>query len=149
MKKQLLIVDDDREIRAAFGKVLGEAGYTILEAGDGISAMNLIKSKRIDLMLLDLQIPKMDGWEILLQLCSPRPPFPILGVTGLADQLDTKLIPGLSGLLEKPIEAELLLDVVKSTLAGIGCVGAGSPQPPELSPTDSAGYLRLANKSFI
>src|SRR5712692_3825603 len=62
---RILIVEDDGAIRSLLVNVLGEEGYEAAEAGDGVHALEKIRENVPDLILLDLFMPRMDGWQFL------------------------------------------------------------------------------------
>src|SRR6185437_9918863 len=114
MKKRILIIDDDASIRSSLEKILTENGYQLTVAADGDSAQS--EFAQADLLILDLNLPIQDGWDILGQVSAGYPLLPVIVITGLADQLDERAIPGASAFLEKPIEVPLLLETVERLL---------------------------------
>ncbi len=117
MKKSLLVADDDPSVREALKKVLEDAGYEVILAADGKEAESRLDNPGIDLLILDLNMPNRDGWDVLEDASSGRPFMPILVVTGMTDQLATFDIPGAAALMAKPIEAPALLQKIESLLA--------------------------------
>lgn len=117
MKPRILIVDDDRPVRESLKKVLGDAGYEILCAEDGEQAEAFFSSEAIDLLLLDLDLPKQNGWNVFGTASAINPLLPIIIITGFRDRLDTELTPGVSSVFEKPIEVPILLKVIEGLLA--------------------------------
>jgi len=115
MKKRILIVDDDGSVRASLQKILVESGYSVTVAEDGESAED--KFGQADLLILDLNLPIQDGWDVLGQVNSDYPLLPVIVITGLVDQLDEQTIPGASAFLEKPIEVPLLLQTIEHLLS--------------------------------
>lgn len=65
MKKTILIADDEKEIRDLVKLYLENEGYTIVEAADGQQALDLLQSTKVDLCLLDIMMPKVDGYHVL------------------------------------------------------------------------------------
>ncbi|MEJ9150322.1 response regulator transcription factor [Bacillus smithii] len=61
---KILIVDDDPHIRKLLQVILAEEGFTILEAQDGKDALSLLDSEKVDLIILDIMMPNMDGWDL-------------------------------------------------------------------------------------
>jgi DNA-binding NtrC family response regulator len=114
MKKRILIIDDDASIRSSLEKILAEKGYNLTVAADGESAQ--AEFAQTDLLILDLNLPIQDGWDILGQVSAGYPLLPVIVITGLADQLDERAIPGASAFLEKPIEVPTLLETVERLL---------------------------------
>jgi two-component system alkaline phosphatase synthesis response regulator PhoP len=64
MTQRILVVDDDRQIVRLVQAYLEQAGFVVLTAGDGAAALRAIRTERPDLVVLDLMLPDMDGWEI-------------------------------------------------------------------------------------
>jgi two-component system response regulator MprA len=116
MSKRVLVADDDPSIRESLKKILEESGYEVLLAEDGEVAVQLLTNEKVDLLLLDLEMPKQDGWDVFEGVRSRCSILPVIMITGLATQLETRLIPGLDALLEKPIEVPILLKKVRELL---------------------------------
>jgi len=114
MKKRMLVVDDDSSVRSSLRKILAESGYEVTVAEDGESAGG--EFAKSDLLILDLNLPIQDGWDVLGFVNAEFPLLPVIVITGLADQLDERTIPGASAFLEKPIEVPLLLETVERLL---------------------------------
>ena len=111
----ILIVDDELPNRRALGKVLRD-GYRILEAASGPEALALLERERVDLVLLDVLMPEMTGYEACKLIKERyRDPFlPVLIVTSLSDQeqRNAGLLAGADDFLKKPVDGrELLLRV--------------------------------------
>ena len=68
MPKKILVVEDDTDNRRIVTKVLSVEGYTVIEAVDGNEALALTRAERPDLILMDLALPNMDGWEATRQI---------------------------------------------------------------------------------
>jgi len=114
MKKRILIIDDDASIRSSLEKILTENGYDLAVAANGEDAQ--AEFAQADLLILDLNLPIQDGWDILGDVSSGYPLLPVIVITGLADQLDERTIPGASAFLEKPIEVPTLLQTMEHLL---------------------------------
>jgi len=114
MTKRILIVDDDSSVRESLRKILTEGGFSVTAAPDGDSAEAAFG--KADLLVLDLNLPIQDGWDILGRVNAEYPLLPVIVITGLADQLDERTIPGASAFLEKPIEVPLLLQTIDRLL---------------------------------
>jgi DNA-binding response OmpR family regulator len=151
MRKRVLVVDDDSSIRQSLKKVLEESGYDVLLAADGEVAVKQLSQEPIDLLLLDLEMPKLDGWDVLEGVRSGCSTLPIIMITGLAGQLETRLIPGLDALLEKPIDVAILLRKIEELLTESAMQRRIKPQE-ERSPHEirscSPGYLRLSTPEW-
>lgn len=115
MNKRILIIDDDASIRSSLQKILTASGYDLAVAADGDAAET--EFGKADLLILDLNLPVQDGWDILGHVNSEHPLLPVIVITGLADQLEERTIPGASAFLEKPIEVPALLETVSRLLS--------------------------------
>src|SRR5690242_13256932 len=76
----VLIVDDDPNIRELAGVFLRDEGFTICEASDGVEALNVLESTKVDMVVLDIMMPNMDGWE-LCQEIKQYYDYPVLMLT--------------------------------------------------------------------
>lgn len=81
MTMRILIVDDDTHIRELVRQNLRWEGFEVLEAGDGLEALSLLQGIEIDLAVLDVMMPNMDGWDLCRQLRQDYPDLPLLMVT--------------------------------------------------------------------
>ncbi|HKW31048.1 MAG TPA: response regulator [Verrucomicrobiae bacterium] len=117
MNKTVLIVDDDLSVRKSLGKVLQEVGYNVIEAADGAEAVKLFKSGQVDLLLLDIDLPIRDGWDVFKSITSQAPAFPIIIITGKDNQYDTAMAAGVGALMEKPLDVGQLLNTIQELLA--------------------------------
>ncbi len=107
----ILVADDSMFQRFKLGKLLREDGHTVVEAKDGRECLQIIRSMPIDGVFLDLNMPEMDGFEVLRNMEKEYPDIPVIVVT--ADiQEDTGSIVeelGASEILIKPFDDEKLL----------------------------------------
>jgi len=113
--KNVLIVDDDNDIREAISQILEYEGYEVTTAANGQEGLDCIKSKRPSLILLDLMMPVMNGWQFKSELDSDpglsEIPVVVLSADGSVQQRQNEL--GRAGYLKKPIQLETLLDTVR------------------------------------
>ncbi|MDI6794044.1 MAG: response regulator [bacterium] len=68
MSKRILIVDDEQTVRDAIQLILDLKGYSTLTAKNGSECLEVLGQQEVDLILLDIMMPEMDGWEVLRQL---------------------------------------------------------------------------------
>lgn len=115
MKKRILIVDDDSQIRESLAKVLRCEGYDVLMAADGESAEVMFFNNTIDLVLLDLNLPDNQGWDVFGTLTSSNPFVPFVIITGRRNEREAAERAGVGALMEKPLDVPLLL----KTIAGL------------------------------
>ena len=127
MPEKILIVDDDPDMRDALTIILESRGYEIINAQDGIEALANLKAERPDLMILDLLMPKMDGFAVLKELQDARWSMyretPILILSSVREeasrrryQLETALELGVDDYIEKPVSPDILLERVGNLL---------------------------------
>lgn len=117
MKNRILIVDDDEQIRESLGKVLRTEGYEVMLAADGQEGIGIFDTRRIDLVLLDLNLPGNGGWEVFGALTSSNPFLPIIIITGREDQQDLAILAGVGTLMEKPLDVPLLVKTIAEMVA--------------------------------
>jgi CheY-like chemotaxis protein len=78
----ILVVDDELLIRFAIGRILKRQGYDVIEAVDGLEALAVVSQRRVDLVITDLEMPKLDGADLALSYRNLRRPYPWLGLHG-------------------------------------------------------------------
>jgi len=108
----ILVVDDDDSIRDMLGDVLRAAGYSVRSASDGESALAAVEAERPALVLLDMRMPKVDGWEFARRLKGRGVRVPILVMTAFRDARRAAEDIGADGYLPKPFEIDQLLTQV-------------------------------------
>ncbi len=115
----ILLVEDEKAFRDLVRYELETEGYTnILEAEDGEEALTLITEKHVDLMLLDLGMPRMDGMEVLRNIRENNPPIAVIVLTGRGDREVKKaaLDLGAVAFIEKPYDHEGLFASIDMAL---------------------------------
>lgn len=112
-RKQVLVVDDMPSIRESLGKLLRRRGYAVALAENGRQAIDRALRERFDVVLLDLSMPELDGWETLRVLSKSRPDLPIIVMTAHPDQRVWVEPAGAWALLEKPLNMAQLLDTIR------------------------------------
>ena len=115
-KKRILLVDDDRAIRKILLRLLSEEGYSVLPAANGNEALDFASVAKFDLVLLDLNMPRKNGWETFEQLILKDPILPIIVITARPNQLFPALASGVGALLEKPLDFVRLLQTIRSLI---------------------------------
>lgn len=115
-QETILVVDDDASVRETLGRVLATEGYVVLPAASGTEALEIAASNRIDLVLLDLNMPGQGGWETFHTLASENPLLAVIIITARPNQLFTSLAAGVDALLEKPFDFPALLKIVRTVI---------------------------------
>ena len=124
---KILIVDDDPDIVSALTTILESQGYQIATAKDGAEGLAYLKAEKPDLMILDLLMPKMDGYAVCKELQDPRwakfKDMPILILTSVREEasrrryeLETGVKLNVDDYVEKPVTPEVLLERVARLL---------------------------------
>ena len=88
--KKILIIEDEKPAAKAFGLKLGRAGFESEIAFDGLDALEVLAKKNFDLIILDLVMPRMDGFEFLAELKSRNINIPVIVTTNLSQDEDAK-----------------------------------------------------------
>ncbi len=120
MSGKILVVDDEVSIRELIKFNLEKAGFSVLESGNGADALQLVKSQKPELVVLDLMLPGLDGIEVCRNLKSQRDTsgIPIIMLTAKSDEID-KIIGlemGADDYLTKPFSPRELVARVKAVL---------------------------------
>jgi DNA-binding response OmpR family regulator len=120
MPGKILVVDDDPDILDAVAMILESQDYKVVTARDGIEGLATLKAENPDLMILDLMMPKMDGFAVCKELQDPRwskyKNIPILILTSVREEasrrryeLETGLELDVDDYVEKPMSPDVLL----------------------------------------
>ena len=117
-RKKILVVDDEKNIREAITYILKKAGYWVQSAPDGSEALVLLEKFDFDLILTDLNMPYMDGLEIIQEIQRKKPKIKIVLITasgdsGIASGADEKQ---LLRCLNKPIRKKDVLELTRKIL---------------------------------
>lgn len=117
----ILCVEDERRLRSNIVEELVDAGYCVIEADDGHAALELLADQRPDLILCDITMPRMGGYELLRRVRASGPDLadvPFLFLTALSDRLAVieGKTAGADDYLPKPIDFDLMLATVRSRL---------------------------------
>ena len=127
MPEKILVVDDDPDMRDAISIILESRGYEIITAQDGVEALANLKAEKPDLMMLDLLMPKMDGFAVMKELQDVRwakhRGIPILILSSVREEasrrryeLETALTLEVDDYVEKPVSPDILLERVEKLL---------------------------------
>ncbi len=116
MREKILIIDDDREYISQLAEVLQEEGYLVGFTANGQMAFNMLDSTTYDLIILDINMPRMNGMEILKELKATKSTrlTPVLMSTGDSSTESVKraIKLGADDYIVKPLDVELLLDKI-------------------------------------
>lgn len=114
----LLLCEDERDLSAALKKILEISGYEIDVAYDGMQALDRIQSKRYDGVILDVMMPRLDGFEVLKRVRQAKNNVPVIMLTARGE-IDDKVLgleSGADDYLTKPFQTKELLARIKAML---------------------------------
>ncbi len=141
----VLIVDDEKMITDPLARTLTQAGYTVLVAANGLDGLAMARKQKVDLAILDVLMPGMDGWELCRTL-RQESPVPILMLTALGDEVDRVLglELGADDYLVKPFSTRELIARLRALLRRVE-LDMRQPLPGDAL---VAGDLRLELKTY-
>ncbi|MBC1586929.1 response regulator transcription factor [Listeria seeligeri] len=116
--KQILVVDDDKHIRQLVGHYLRREGFAVLEAMDGEAAEQIVTSQQVHLAVIDLMMPKMDGFELCQKIRTSYPEIPVIMLTAKDALIDKSrgFEVGTDDYVTKPFEPEELVFRIRALL---------------------------------
>ena len=120
MTKVILIVEDEPKNLKLVGDLLRVSGYTTIEVTDGKQGVELAKAKKPDLILMDIQMPIMDGYSACLAIKTDKATgkIPVVMLTSVDHELNKEFAKrlGADGYMTKPISHQALLDIINQFL---------------------------------
>ena len=119
-KGTILYVEDNPDNRILVRRVLSAEGYTVLEAGNAVQALDALKKGKTDLILMDINMPDMDGYALTTKIKS-LPEYmniPIIAVTAnvMRGDREKSLEAGCDGYIQKPIDIDILAQQIERFL---------------------------------
>ena len=153
----VLVVEDDKNLKKLMVTYLKRNNYTVFEANNGLQALDIIDKQYIDLVISDVMMPEMDGFELLNELRTSNYEIPIILVTAKGDISDKKqgFILGADDYMVKPVDMEemilrvsVLLKRVKSANKRKIVIGDLIIDYDQLSVTKHGKVYNLAQKEF-
>jgi CheY-like chemotaxis protein len=116
----ILIVEDDAVVRDSLALLLRGQGHEVIAARDGTEALALLNNQRFGLVITDLVMPKLNGFQLVGQIRSKWPQTPILLISGYVSQDAGKIILGdVAEFMRKPIDPPALIATVQRLLTPI------------------------------
>lgn len=139
--QSVLIVDDDRNVLEVLDARLSSCGLTVYKADGGRKALQIIKSRRIDLVVSDVKMPEMDGPSLLAEIIQIQPGLPVIFLTAYANVPDAvkAVKSGAVDYVEKPFDGKALTDKIQLILREFNTSPPGqSADSPAEAATDEA-----------
>ena len=118
-KNRIFVVDDEEALRTVLGSELEGEGYHVQMAGDGDEAIKILETDVFDLILLDIKMPTVDGFEVLKFVKQKHPATKVIMLTGFADlknAIESKKL-GAEDFVSKPYDLVDLLTTVERVLS--------------------------------
>jgi CheY-like chemotaxis protein len=112
-RPRILIADDDALVRGSLAAVLELEGFAVYEAANGIETVSCAADNCPDLILLDLNMPKMDGWAAFTEIDLIRPLVPVIVITARPNQYPEAFRRGVDAFMEKPLDLPVLLRAIR------------------------------------
>jgi DNA-binding response OmpR family regulator len=121
MPKKIVYIEDDLEMTYLIKMILERKGYEIISTNDGMEGFEIIEREKPDLVLLDLMMPNIDGWDIYHQLKSNENTnqIPVIVISAKAQPIDKVLglqIAKVNNYISKPFRPQELLESIESIL---------------------------------
>ena len=154
---RILVVEDDENTRKLMSTILKRNRFEVLQAEDGVAALDLMDREHVDLVVLDLMMPNMDGYELTRQLRLAWTNLPILMVTARQDAIDKRegFIAGTDDYMTKPVDKEEMVLRIKALLRRAQIVadrrliiGSATLDYDELTVTRQGESIMLPLKEF-
>jgi len=116
-----LVVDDEPPVRAVIGDILESAGHAVVTLGDGADAIARFQAERFDLVVTDLAMPRVSGWQVARAVKQTAPQVPVFLVTGFGVELspEERRAHGVDLVLVKPLQIQEILDAVAEVARAI------------------------------
>ena len=114
----VLVIDDDAHIRSSIGKFLIARGHTVIEAANGEKAVEVVKSQAVDIVITDVKMPGMDGFEVLRRVRSVASEIEVIVITGVKESENAfrALREGAFDFFSKPFKVEDLNAAIQRTV---------------------------------
>lgn len=115
---KILVVEDDTNVRKLMCAVLRQNGFETLQAEDGVAALEIMDRQHVDLVVLDIMMPNMDGYELTRQIRLSWENMPILMVTAKQEPIDKRrgFLAGTDDYMTKPVDEQEMVLRIKALL---------------------------------
>jgi two-component system chemotaxis response regulator CheY len=116
---KILVIDDSSLSRRLMRRILEEASYEVIEAGDGFAALEIFSLENPQLVMLDLTMPGINGFEVLKQLKNINPNVKVIVASADVQSMtrDLAFREGADGFINKPFIAEEILELIQNLLS--------------------------------
>ena len=148
---RILVVDDDKNVRYVMRELLELENYTVFTAENGERALELMLDTHVDLVIVDIMMPKMDGYEFTKELRSFNPELPVLMVSAKQLPEDRKrgFLSGIDDYMSKPLDNEELLLHIKALLRRVSAANEQRLEIGSVTLDYSTDTVTRADESMI
>ncbi len=117
---RVLVIDDDADIRRLLCDILTSAGHLVADASNGAEGIEIFKKEAFDLVLTDLEMPEMSGWEVARSIKNHNPDVTIALITGWGETIDSTRLreSGISTIVNKPFRMDQIINLARAVQAG-------------------------------
>lgn len=120
MSKRILLIDDEASLLKLVSTELTKLGYEVLQAHDGIEGVTMVHDALPDLVILDIMLPKKDGYQVLKEIKDDErtSQIPVIMLTGLGldEEIEKGINLGVTHYLVKPLKMKLLIKCISANL---------------------------------
>ncbi|TMA83340.1 MAG: response regulator [Deltaproteobacteria bacterium] len=116
----ILLVEDEAPARYAFARILRNQGHVVMEAADGLEALDVLEKYHFNLVITDLVMPNLNGFHLVARIRGKWPDTPILIMSAyFSEAAGQVLLEGKSEFIQKPIDSSVLLATVQRLLVSL------------------------------
>jgi DNA-binding response OmpR family regulator len=117
---RVLVIDDDADIRRLLCDILTSAGHLVADASNGAEGIEIFKKEAFDLVLTDLEMPEMSGWEVARSIKNHNPDVTIALITGWGETINSTRLreSGISTIVNKPFRMDQIINLARAVQAG-------------------------------
>jgi CheY-like chemotaxis protein len=152
---KILVIDDSKVIRMRVRDMLPQGDFEVLEAGDGIEGLNLVRQERPNLIMLDFLMPRMSGWEVFqeIQHHHELQMIPLVLMSGRKEEVTEKLSEPFEffEFIEKPFEQKELMEAIKSAIIKVKrrpAIAVGATADTSTTSPAAAAEIRALNEKI-
>lgn len=116
VRKKILVIDDDTAVRESLMNALSYEDFQPIGAVGGDEGLRLLETEKPDLVLLDLNMPGKNGWQVFKEIVLKEPLLPVIVLTARPNQLFTSLGAGVGALIEKPFDFLKLVQAIRELI---------------------------------
>jgi CheY-like chemotaxis protein len=120
---RVLLIDDEPAVRLTLDQMLEAGGHEVVQASIGHKLLEDLATVAYDVVVTDLNMPGLDGWDVATWIAERRPGIPVIAIGGNADAQHDEVRRLFAVMLIKPFRRQALLDAVASALAGARLAG--------------------------